>query len=67
MLIFTRYQLSIQVGIYNMKKERIIMQFLNSEHEENFNKLLEKAKISSGDTERKALFFIVAGNSDLFK
>lgn len=41
------------------------MQFLSEEHKENFKKLVGKAKINKDDTERKALFFIIAGNSSL--
>lgn len=40
--------------------------FLDMEHKENFNELMERAKVSKGDTERKALFYIVSGNFDLY-
>lgn len=41
------------------------MEFLNSQHEENFNNLIKKAEVRNGDIERKSLFYIIAGNSDL--
>ena len=40
--------------------------FLNEVHKERFNQLVQKAKINQGDTERKALFYILSGNDDLF-
>ena len=41
--------------------------FLNNEHKERFQELTQKAKVFEGDMERKALFFILAGNDDLYK
>lgn len=35
--------------------------------EERYNKLIEKDGTSEGDTERKALFYILAGNIDLYR
>ena len=43
------------------------MEFLNSQHEENFNNLIKKAEVRNGDIERKSLFYIISGNNDLFK
>lgn len=43
------------------------MEFLNSQHEENFNNLTKKADVRNGDLERKSMFYIIAGNDDLFK
>lgn len=40
--------------------------FANDVHKERFNQLVQKAKINQGDVERKALFFILSGNNDLF-
>jgi len=40
--------------------------FLNEVHKERFNQLVQKAKINQGDSERKALFYILSGNDDLF-
>ena len=34
--------------------------------EERYNKLIEKDGTSEGDTERKTLFYILAGNTDLY-
>lgn len=41
--------------------------FLSGEHEERFQELTQKAEVFEGDIERKALFFILAGNDDLYK
>lgn len=43
------------------------MEFLNSQHEENFNNLTKKADVRNGDLERKSMFYIIASNDDLFK
>lgn len=43
------------------------MEFLNSQHEENFNNLIKKAEVRNGDIERKSMFYIISGNNDLFK
>ncbi|TYQ15354.1 UNVERIFIED_CONTAM: hypothetical protein Cloal_1797 [Acetivibrio alkalicellulosi] len=43
------------------------MNFLNNTHKNNYFKLLQKINLHPGDTERKALFYIISGNSDLFK
>mgnify|MGYP000265351368 CR=1 FL=1 len=40
--------------------------FLNEMHQIRFNQLLRKDQTYTGDTERKAVFFIIAGNNDLF-
>lgn len=41
------------------------MEFLNKEHENNFNLLVKKAKLGSADIEEKTMFYIIAGNRDL--
>lgn len=43
------------------------MEFLNKEHEENFNLLVKKVEVRNGDIERKSMFYIIAGNLDLFR
>lgn len=43
------------------------MQFLNKEHEVNFNELIQKDNTHPRDTERYSLFYIIAGNEDLFR
>ena len=43
------------------------MEFLSREHEDNFNLLIKKADVSLGSVEYKSLFYIIAGNLDLFK
>lgn len=43
------------------------MEFLSQEHQNNFNLLIKKAEVRSGDIERKSMFYIISGNSDLFK
>lgn len=35
--------------------------------EERFNKLMERDQTSPNDSERKALFYILSGNEDLYK
>lgn len=35
--------------------------------EERYNKLIEKDGTNEGDTERKVLFYILAGNTDLYR
>lgn len=40
--------------------------FLNELHQQRFNQLIRRDQTYTGDTERKALFFIIAGNDDLF-
>lgn len=42
------------------------MPFLSSEHEERFNRLVDRDNTHLKDSERKALFFIFAGNDDLY-
>lgn len=42
------------------------MSFLNSLHESNYKKLAKKASLNIHDVERKSLFYIIAGNKDLF-
>ena len=43
------------------------MEFLSQEHEKNFNNLIKKGDVRSGDIERKSMFYIISGNNDLFK
>ena len=45
----------------------VIMTYLNSEHEEKYKILIRKSGIDYEDRERKALFYIIAGNMDLYK
>lgn len=40
--------------------------FLGEVHENNFYELLEKANVKN-DIERKSLFYIISGNSELYK
>lgn len=42
------------------------MKFLNSIHEDRFNELVDKSRIATWDIERKALFYILSGNEDLY-
>lgn len=39
--------------------------YLSREHKEEYERLLQMDKTNEGDTERKALFYILAGNKDL--
>lgn len=41
--------------------------YLNKEHEERYEILIKKSGMIHEDREREALFYIVAGNSDLYK
>jgi hypothetical protein len=41
------------------------MKFLNSNHKYEYNNLIKRAGIHVRDVERKALFYIISGNSDL--
>lgn len=43
------------------------MRFLDKNHAVNFNELLQKDNTHPRDTERYALFYIIAGNEDLFR
>ncbi|OOP72815.1 DUF6075 family protein [Clostridium beijerinckii] len=43
------------------------MQFLNKDHAVNFNELIQKDNTHPRDTERYSLFYIIAGNEDLFR
>lgn len=40
--------------------------FLNDDQEKNFNELISQDKTNEKDVERKALFYIFAGNEDLY-
>lgn len=43
------------------------MQFLNKEHAVNFNELIQKDNTHPRDTERYSLFYIIAGNENLYR
>ena len=43
------------------------MIYLNREHEKRYKILIKKSGIDYEDREREALFYIIAGNSDLYK
>ena len=43
------------------------MTYLNKEHEERYKILIKKLGLNYEDRERMALFYLVAGNSDLYK
>lgn len=40
--------------------------FLNVEHKQRFEELIDRADVKNGDYERGALFYILSGNSDLY-
>ncbi|UZT06175.1 DUF6075 family protein [Clostridium sp. LQ25] len=44
-----------------------MMAYLNEEHEERYKVLIKKLGLNYEDRERKALFYLVAGNLDLYK
>ena len=44
-----------------------MMTYLNKEHEERYKILIEKSRLNYEDREREALFYLLAGNSDLYK
>nr|WP_312289494.1 DUF6075 family protein [Clostridium chromiireducens] len=58
--------------IYEENQEKLIfggntaMEFLDAEHEELFKNLIERDNTSNGDNERKAFFYIIAGNNELY-
>lgn len=43
------------------------MYFLNNKHKNMYLKLVKNANIDPNDIERKVLFYIISGNSDLLK
>lgn len=43
------------------------MIYLNKEHEERYKILIEKSGLNYEDMEREALFYLLAGNSDLYR
>lgn len=43
------------------------MNFLNNTHKNNYINLIRQSDIYEDDLERKTLFYIIAGNDDLFK
>lgn len=43
------------------------MNFFNDFHKSNYCQLAKKVNLHTGDYERKALFYIISGNDDLFK
>jgi hypothetical protein len=42
------------------------MKFLNERHESKYKELISLDKTYSSDTERQALFYLIAGTSDLY-
>lgn len=42
------------------------MTFLNDIHKKNYMELAQKTSLHPDDSERKSLFYIIAGNNDLF-
>ncbi len=44
-----------------------MMIYLNSEHEARYKILIKKSGMIHEDRERQSLFYLVAGNSDLYK
>jgi len=43
------------------------MEYLNTEHERRFHELLMEDDTSAWDRERQSLFYILAGNGDLYQ
>lgn len=43
------------------------MQYISSKQEERFKELLLRAKLKYKDKERQSLFYVLAGNDDLYK
>ena len=43
------------------------MIYLNKEHKERYKILIKKSRFKHEDREREALFYIIAGNMDLYK
>jgi hypothetical protein len=43
------------------------MKFLDSQHKNKFNTLIEKDNTHQDDSERQALFYIISGNKELFE
>lgn len=43
------------------------MDFFNDNHKSNYYHLAKKVNLHIGDYERKALFYIISGNDELFK
>lgn len=43
------------------------MQYINGKQEERFKELLLRAKLKYKDKERQSLFYVLAGNDDLYK
>lgn len=43
------------------------MKFLSQEHETRYKQLVVESEMCPGDTERKAFFYIIAGNNELFQ
>lgn len=41
------------------------LEFMDQQHKDNFNRLMTEAKVSSGDMDRVAMFYVIAGNTDL--
>lgn len=43
------------------------MQYISGKQEERFKKILLKAKLKYKDKERQSLFYVLAGNDDLYR
>ncbi|WP_321835211.1 DUF6075 family protein [Clostridium butyricum] len=43
------------------------MTYLNKEHEERYKILIKKSRLNYEDRERQSLFYLIAGNLDLYK
>lgn len=55
-LLFGGYSYMMTTGI----------EFLDAEHEEMFNKLIERDNTRAGDEERKAFFYIISSTDELY-
>lgn len=44
-----------------------MMAYLNREHEERYKILIKKSRLNYEDRERQSLFYLIAGNLDLYK
>lgn len=42
------------------------MEFLSKEHEQRFKELMARAGVGESDIERHTLFYLIAGNEDLY-
>ena len=44
-----------------------MMTYLNEEHEKRYKILIKKSELNHEDREREVLFYLIAGNMDLYK